>query len=139
MNTTIQPEFRTPEQIRVDEMVAAGDWSEFGPLKPLTTEEAAVALLEARKTVPASGRAAAAVVHPAGGIADQPFLWNGRPFRVLRAVFDRGRADVEVSPADAEFEAELRRRIETDRFHTLGYYQGFGYVCFPEDYAKYQG
>ena len=41
-------------------------------------------------------------------------------------------------PLDAEFVAEVKKRVERDRFHTLTYYQGFGFICFPEDYAKYQ-
>jgi hypothetical protein len=45
---------------------------------------------------------------------------------------------VEVTPHDDEFEAEVKRRVETDRFHHLAYCQGFGFVCFPEDYQQYK-
>lgn len=139
MNSKAQPEFRTPERIRVDEMVANGDWSEFGPSQALMTEEAAHALLDARKSAVGANGPVDVLAHSAGGAANQLFLWRGRPFRIVRAIFDCGRASVEASPSDAEFEAELRRRIEADPFHALGYYQGFGFVCFPEDYARYQG
>ncbi|MGL6095223.1 MAG: hypothetical protein ACRC7O_05390 [Fimbriiglobus sp.] len=121
----------------MDEMVAAGDWSEFVSSGEVLSDEAAVAILEARKA--AANGIVDAIAPPPGGLAVQPFMWRGRVFRVLRAVFDHGRTEVAVAPPDAEFEAELRRRIEADRFHTLGYFQGFGFACFPEDHAKYRG
>ncbi len=34
--------------------------------------------------------------------------------------------------------AELKQRIEQDRFHNLNVYLGYGFICFPEDYHKYQ-
>ena len=44
---------------------------------------------------------------------------------------------VEVVPKDAEFAAEIQRRVEQNRFHTMGFFQAIGFACFPEDYAKY--
>ena len=72
------------------------------------------------------------------GVRGQPFRWKEKVFRILRCDFVGGQALVEVSPSDPEFEAEVKKRLEKDRFHTLTYYQGFGFICFPEDYPKYQ-
>jgi hypothetical protein len=49
-----------------------------------------------------------------------------------------GEAVVEIAPHDDELAGELKRRVEQDRFHNPGFYLGFGFVCFPEDYQKYQ-
>ena len=68
----------------------------------------------------------------------QPFRWKNKVFRIVRCEYVGGQALVEVIPHDPDFLAEVKRRIEQDRFHTLTYYQGFGFICFPEDYQKYQ-
>lgn len=73
-----------------------------------------------------------------GGLRNQPFRWREKVFRILRCDYAEGQAIVEVAPADTEFIAEVKKRVEQDRFHTLAYYQGFGFICFPEDYQKYQ-
>ena len=73
-----------------------------------------------------------------GGVRGQPFRWKDKVYRVIRCDYVGGEALVEATPPDPEFMAEVKRRVETDRFHTLNYYQGFGFISFPEDYAKYQ-
>lgn len=138
MSAAVQPPRMSPSIREVDERVAAGDWSGFDTTV-LCTEEGAVEILREgsrlRKEIVAAGGDQAAVL----GFAGRPFRWKQSVFRVAKAVYVGGRAEVEVTPPDDEFEAELRARIEGNRFHTLDYVQGFGYVCFPEDYAKYKG
>jgi hypothetical protein len=138
MNTIIQPEFRTPQQIEADERLANGDWSECMPRAEIMTKEAALAILSARKKAPSSNGTVDSVRGLLHGLKELPFIWKGRPFRILRAVYDHGRADVEVAPSDFEFEAELKKRIEADRLHALTFFQGYGFTCFPEDFSRYQ-
>jgi len=72
-----------------------------------------------------------------GCVLNQPFRWKNKVFRLLRCDFVAGEAIVEAAPNDDEFVAEVKRRVESDRFHHLAYCQGFGFVCFPEDYQQY--
>lgn len=73
-----------------------------------------------------------------GGL-NVPFLWNGKVYRVTRAGHHYGQTTVAVSPPGQAFEAEVRRRIDAVPYRVLTSFQGFGFVCFPEDHAKYQG
>ena len=139
MNAMMQPEFRTPEQIEADERIANGDWSQCTSRVEIMTQEAALAILAARKKAPTANGTVDSVGGLLFGLKDLPFIWKGRPFRILRAIYDHGQADVEVAPSDSEFESELKKRIEADRLHALTFFQGCGFTCFPEDYARYQG
>ncbi|HET6576297.1 MAG TPA: hypothetical protein VFG68_22030 [Fimbriiglobus sp.] len=134
--TKTQPEFRTPEQIVADEEIAASHE------KCIVTDAATGwSVLEA--TDERRGLAEAGVADPNNAIAagglNVPFLWNGKVYRITRACHRGGAAVVETAPADPAFETEVRRRIESVPHHVLTFYQGFGFVCFPEDYARYQG
>lgn len=71
-------------------------------------------------------------------LRNQPFRWKDKVFRIIQCDYIGNQAQVEVVPHDLDFVAEVKRRVEQDRFHTLTYYQGFGFICFPEDYSKYQ-
>ena len=73
-----------------------------------------------------------------GGL-NVPFLWNGRVFRITKARHAGGQTDVESVPNDPQFVAEVRRRIDAVPYRVLTFCQGFGFVCFPEDHAKYLG
>jgi len=68
----------------------------------------------------------------------QPFRWKDQVFRILRCEYQSGIAQVEVMPDSPEFVAELKRRIAQDRFHVLPYYQGYGFISFPEDHQIYR-
>jgi hypothetical protein len=117
---------RAEAQKKQDEALASGDWSGFETEELLTEEGALAILAHARKLGPRSA------------VLDQPFRWRNKVFRILRCDFLQGEAVVELAPPDAEFAAEIKRRVEADRFHYLAYCQGFGFACFPEDYTKYQ-
>jgi len=132
----------SPPLLRVtetDERVAAGDWSGFTDLGSLLTMEGALELFASSDLMAANIREEGMNQAIALGYSSQPFRWKDKVYRVLKASFIDGKASVEVSPHDPEFLAEVCRHIEQDRFHTLTFYQGFGFVCFPEDYVKYQG
>lgn len=119
----------------IDQAIAEGHWDGF-ETKQLLSEEGAGQLLEHRRNL--------AVEPPmdthttTGFLKTQPFRWRDKIFRILRADYSGGQALVEVVPHDDEFVAELKRRIESDRFHSLNVYLGFGFVCFPEDYPTFQ-
>ena len=74
----------------------------------------------------------------AGGL-NVPFLWRGHVYRITKARHADGATDVETVPADPAFVAEVTRRIEAAPCRVLTFYQGFGFVCFPEEYTRYQG
>jgi hypothetical protein len=126
---------RSPEQKQVDELAAAGEWEGF-ETESLITEQAALQMLR-RDHFRGQQNGGDAVV-AIESVRSQPFRWRDRVFRILRCDYKDGHAQVEVAPPDPEFTQELKRRVETDRFHTLTYYQGFGFICFPEDYARFQ-
>jgi len=128
MNAIVADELFTPDQIRVDEMAAAGDWSEFTVVQ-LMPEELAFELLE---------HMVQNLKNHNESLQMQPFLWRGNAYRIVRCEHTDGKTVVEVTPADPEFAEELTRRIEQNRFHTFGYFQAVGFACFPEDYKKYQ-
>jgi len=134
------PTTKSPEPLVTpgDELAAAGDWNDFGS-EQLLTENGAIEIITSGELLQQRIEEAGMDQGIALGFATQPFRWKDKVFRILKAAYVGGKAVVEVSPPDAEFEADVRRRIEQDRFHTLTFYQGFGFVCFPEDYAKYQG
>src|SRR5438067_183556 len=105
---------RTPEQIQADLAAGAEDWKGF-ETETLLSEEGARQILEHRRKQ--SSTATESVRH-------QPFRWKDKVFRIIKCEYGGGQSQVEVVPHDEEFVAEIRRRIENDRFHTLGYYQG---------------
>src|SRR5438128_384177 len=117
---------RTDAQRKLDEAVAAGDWSGF-EVEELLTEEGALEIIAHAKTL---GTRSA--------VLDQPFRWKTKVYRIRKCEFADGEAAVEVAPHDEELVAEIKRRVGADRFHFLAYCQGFGFACFPEDFAKYQ-
>ena len=120
---------RSPEQKLADEAAAAGTWEGFDT-EELLTEEGALEIL--------SHSRALAREDALGSALAQPFRWKNKVYRILRCDYAGGQAVVEATPPDPDFTAEVKRRVEADRFHTLTYYQGFGFIAFPEDYAKYQ-
>src|SRR5438128_185412 len=135
MNTTnIQPDRRTPEQVLADEEIAAG-YDDY-VVRDATTGWSVLDATDERRKLAAAGGPNNAIA--AGGL-NVPFLWKGKVYRITRADRRGGTTEVAVSPADSGFEAEVRRRIEAVPHHVLTFYQGFGFVCFPEDYANYQG
>ena len=133
---TPQPDTRSDAQKAGDEAVAAGNWDGF-ERTVLLTEDAARELVKQRRLA----RSTNGDQHSAtlSSVHQQPFRWKEGVYRIVRCEYVAGQAVVEVVPPDAEFTTEVKRRIEQDRFHTLTYYQGFGFISFPEDYAKYQG
>jgi hypothetical protein len=126
---------RSPEQKQADESAAAGKWEGF-ETETLISEEGALQLLRHNHLSAAQN----GVDSPAalGSVRLQPFRWRDKVYRILRCDFRDGRAMVEVTPPDPEFTQEVTKRVEANRFHTLTYFQGFGFICFPEDYAQYQ-
>ena len=137
MNTAkAQPEFRTPEQIGYDEEVAAS--YENYIVRDPATGWAILEATDARRDLAAATVRDSNNAVAAGGL-DVPFLWNGKAYRITRASHRDGVTVVAAVPADPAFEAEVRKRIEAVPHRVLTFYQGFGFVCFPEDYAKYQG
>ena len=126
----VQPQDpRTPQQRLADEAVAAGAWDGFEAEELLTEEGAAELLSHSRSLTRETALA---------GVFAQPFRWKNKVYRVTRCDYEGDEALVEATPPDPDFTAEVKRRVEADRFHVLTYYQGFGFVAFPEDYAKYQ-
>ncbi len=123
--TSVDP--RTAKTKLVDELASQGDWSGFHETTLLSQGDAD-RLLDYREKLDGM----------LGGIKSQPFRWQSKIFRLLRCEYEAGQAAVEVAPHDDEFVAVLKKRIEDDRFHTLTYFQGFGFICLPEDYQKYQ-
>lgn len=122
---------RTDAQRKLDEAIAAGDWSGFTS-EELLTEEGARELLAHREFLVKKPSAAS------GSLLDQPFRWKTKVYRIRKCEFAAGDAVVDIEPPDGELIAEIKRRVEADRFHHLAYCQGFGFACFPEDYPKYQ-
>jgi hypothetical protein len=123
---TIAADPRTEAQKKTDEALASGDWSGL-ETEELLSEEGVLAILAHAKKL-----------GPRSGVLDQPFRWKSKVYRILKCDFANGVSVVEVAPHDAELLAELKNRVESDRFHHLAYCQGFGFACFPEDYRKYQ-
>ena len=129
---TIAKDPRTDAQRKLDEAIAAGDWTGF-TTEELLTEEGALELIAYRENLAIQAHAALR------GLLNQPFRWKTKVYRILKCEFTDGRAAVKVAPHDDELVAEIQRRVAADRFHHLAYCQGFGFACFPEDFAKYQG
>jgi len=137
MSTTkTQTEHRTPAQIEADEDIAAN--AERYIVTDGATHWTVHAATDERRALAKASTAESNNAIAAGGL-NTPFLWNGKVYRVVKASHRTGATSVESSPRDAAFEAELRRRIDSTPFHVLTFYQGFGFICFPEDYARYQG
>lgn len=132
---TIAEDTRTEAQKQFDDAAAAGDWTGFETEELLTEEGASQLLREGRMLRKTLGVDPTATT---GSVLNQPFRWKNKVYRLLRCEFVAGEAIVESAPNDDEFVAETRRRIEADRFHYLAYCQGFGFVCFPEDYQQYR-
>jgi hypothetical protein len=134
-HTIALPDTRTAAQKEFDEKVASGDWDGF-EIEELLTQDGADQIIEHCRNL--RKELAMDQTTALGSVKGQPFRWKNKVFRVLRCDYVGGQALVEVVPHDEEFIAELKKRVENDRFHTLTYYQGFGFVCFPEDYSKYK-
>jgi hypothetical protein len=130
-----QQDPRTTAQRLADETAAAGAWEGFETEELLTEQGAAEILAHCRTFAMENAMDSYSALGHARG---QPFRWKNKVYRIIRCDYVAGEAAVEATPADADFMAEVKRRLEADRFHTLNYYQGFGFICFPEDYAKYQ-
>lgn len=126
---------RSLEQRRADEVAADGAWDGF-ETEELLTEEGALELLSHSRALARANAAESNGV--LGHAAGQPFRWKNKVYRITRCDYTDGEAVVEATPDDADFKDEVKRRVESDRFHTLNYYHGYGFICFPEDYAKYQ-
>lgn len=136
MSTTqTQAEFRTADEIRADEEIAAG--FEMFLVKDESGRVIHEATDERRRLVEESASNPNNAIAPGG--LNMPFLWKEQVFRVIRAGHHAGRTVVVVEPPNADFEAEVRQRIQAKPHRVLTFYQGFGFICFPEDYAKYQG
>jgi hypothetical protein len=133
--TTIHPEFRSAVQIRADEDIA--DLSERYMVVDAKTGLSILAATDGRRLL-AEVLAVELNNAIAPGGLNSPFLWNGRPYKIVRAAFAGGVAEVETVPSDAELQSELRRRIEAAPHHVLTFYQGFGFICFAEDHARYK-
>ena len=134
--TTLAQEYRTPERIRADETIAATH-EQFLVVDPRTGWMIPEATDE-RESLATANAGAANNAIAIGGL-DTPFLWNGKVFRITRAEHRDGTVTVESVPQDEGFRNEIVRRIESVPFRVLTFYQGFGFICFPEDYAKYTG
>ncbi len=133
---TVQPEFRSLDRLHADEEIA--DAHENFLVVDATTGWSIHGAIDERLRLSQmssdiDGNNAIAI----GGL-NSPFLWNGNVYRINRASFADGKATVEVSPTNAEFETELCRRIESAPHHVLTFYQGFGFICFVEDHSRYQ-
>ena len=128
LTTQAQPDRRTPERKQVDERVANGDWTGF-TRERLIPEDFAFELVsrpdEFRREM-------------AGRLALLPFNWKGNLYRITRCELIDGEVVVEATPHDSDFVEEVRCHVESNRHHVLTYCQLFGFICFPEDYAKYQ-
>jgi hypothetical protein len=126
-------ETRTPAEKQLDEAAAAaaesGNWEGF-ETEELLTEEGAKQVLEHCRNLTPNALLAE--------VTKQPFRWKHLVFRVVRCEYTGGEAKVEALPPDPQFIAEVTKRIEQNRFHVLPYYQGFGFISFPEDYLRYQ-
>jgi len=124
---------RTAAQKAYDEAIAnaaeSGDWNGFSRTTLLTPEGARALIEHGRNLDPAQVRADA---------LRHPLRWKEHVFRIVRCDYVNGKAEVEIEPHDAELVAELRKRIEANRFHILPFYQGFGFIAFPEDHARYE-
>ncbi len=124
---------RTPSQIAADEAMAAaaesGNWEGWQTVELLTAEGAQQILDYCQNLDPNSVLAE---------LTKQPFRWQHLVFRIVRCEYAEGKALVEAVPPHDEFVAEVKKRIEQNRFHVLPYYQGYGFISFPEDYELYQ-
>jgi len=126
---------RNPGQETSDKAAAAEDWTGFAS-EELLTEEGAHQILEHCHSLAKEVAMDQSIA--LGSVQKQPFRWHDKVYRIIRCEYVGGEAFAEVVPHDPDFVAELKKRVEQDRFHTLTYYQGFGFMCFPEDYQKYQ-
>jgi hypothetical protein len=135
MKPTLPADVRSPSQLQADAAAAAEDWQGF-TTEVVLDEDGAHQILEHCRNLAKESEMDQTIA--LGGVKNQPFRWKDKVFRILRCEYVNGEALVEVVPHDAAFIAEVKRRVQADRFHTLTYYQGFGFICFPEDYQQYQ-
>ncbi len=129
------PDPRTTGQKQVDEAVASGDWDGLEVEVQMNEKDAHHILDRQQGLNP--GRNPAVNGTPAS-LRFQPFRWKDKVFRILRCDYVDGQSFVEAVPTDSEFVSELKRRLDENPFHTLTYYQGFGFISFPEDYEKHR-
>jgi hypothetical protein len=127
---------RVTSQIEADEAAAYSNWEGF-ETENLLDEEGALQILN-RCRILTMQEGEMNQLMALGSVREQPFRWKDKVYRIINCSYVNNQAIVEVVPNDPEFAKEVKRRIESDRFHNLNYYQGFGFVCFPEDYQKYQ-
>jgi hypothetical protein len=132
---TTRPDFRTPEQVRADEEIVF-DHEQF-LLIDSTNRWTISGIDDIRRRLAIEGGKEPSNALP-GGKIDVPFVWNGKAHKIIRAALRNGIAEVEVAPPDADLKGELLRRIEGNPHHVLTFYQGFGFVCFVEDHARYR-
>lgn len=132
---TTRSEFRTPEQIRADEEIAERVEAAI-VTDTVTGWTVHAATDERRRRAEALAADANNAIAPGGW--DVPFLWQGKAYRIVRARYKDGQADVETSPPDSALTAVLAARIENARHHVLTYYQGFGFICLPEESTRYR-
>lgn len=132
--TLTDADHRTADRRAADEEIA---WSfeRFIVTDPATGWAILDATDERRRLADAADADNAIAV---GGL-NAPFLWDGRVYRITKARHAGGRTEVESVPNDPAFVAEVRRRIDAVPYRVLTFCQGFGFVCFPEDHAKYLG
>lgn len=133
----LQREFRSVAQQRADEEIAAD--AERYLVRDAATKWTVMAASDERRSLAEAAADETENNAIASGGLNVPFLWNGKVYRIARASHRSGQTTVESSPRDTAFESEVRRRIEAVPFRVLTFYQGFGFICFPEDYARYQG
>jgi hypothetical protein len=131
----LHPDTRTQAQKDLDEAVAnaaeSGNWEGLGfETTELLTEEGARQIIEFCDTIDSNS--------VLSQICKQPFRWKQFVFQILRCEYRNGEAHVDAIPNDPEFVAEVKKRIEENRFHYLPYYHGYGFISFPEDYLRYK-
>ncbi len=129
---TITADPRTADQRRADEDIADG-YERFIVSDRSTGWTVHEATDERRKLAESAGPDNAIA---AGGL-NVPFLWRGGVYRITGARRTGGTVEVVAVPSDPAFVAEVKRRIEATPARVLTFYQGFGFICFVEDYTNY--
>jgi len=131
-STTMQKEHRTPEQIQADEEIAL-DTERFILRDVLTGQVIHEVMDEREKLSDVFQRSAFT-----GTDMTLQFLWNGNVYRIEQLEFTTEGGVAVVNPKCLQLESELLRRIASAPHHKLSYHQGFGFICFPEEFARYQ-
>src|SRR5580704_3466510 len=95
---TTRSEFRTPEQIRADEEIAFAH--ERFLLVDSTNRWTISGIDDVRRRLAIDLEKEPNNALPAGRV-DVPLVWNGKAYKIVRAAFRNGAAEVEVSPPDS--------------------------------------